>query len=380
MFVLILSRGYPREDNKVLGIFEMDQAKALQSLGIKVVYMSTDLRSIRRWRKWGYEKKLIDGIEVYGMNIPLGRVKASILDRALIFSKNFLYKKIVEEKGKPDIIHAHFVNQGYMGSLLKKEEDIPLVITEHSSQFNKDNISELFMDRGNRTYKNADQLITVSPSLQKRIKERFGIDSIYIPNIVDTDIFTYVPRERGMKFKFVSTGHLIPSKGNDITVRAFYKAFKDVGDVELKIFGEGKDRRRIEELIKELDLSEKVKLMGQCKREDIAKEYIDSDAFVLASKSETFGVSYIEALASGLPVLATRCGGPEAFINEKNGIFSDVDDVDSLAKNMQYLYENLDKFNRQEISYNTIERFSPEKIGEKIIDVYKNVIKRELDE
>lgn len=374
MYVLIMSRGYPRENNRILGIFEMDQAKALQKLGLKVVFLSTDLRSIRRWRKWGYERKTIDGIEVFGMNIPLGRVSPSILDKALKFSTNYLYKKIVEEKGKPDLIHAHFVNQGHMGSLLKEKHGIPLVITEHSSQFNKENGSERFIKKGEKTFKKADKLITVSPSLQNRIKERYGVDSIYIPNIVDTSVFTYTPREANSKFRFVSTAHLIPIKDNNTTIKAFYQAFKGKEDVELKIFGEGGERNKLEELIRSLGLEGKVKLMGQCRREVIAEAYKESDAFVLASKSETFGVSYIEALASGLPVLATRCGGPEAFVEESNGIFSEVGDVDSLAKNMLYMYENIDNFNRERISKDTVNKFSPESVGKKIVDVYKSIL------
>lgn len=374
MYVLIMSRGYPRKNNKVLGIFEMDQARALQKLGLKVVFLSTDLRSIRRWRKWGYERKNIDGIEVFGMNIPLGRVGSSTLDKALKFSTNYLYKKIIAEKGKPDLIHAHFVNQGYMGSLLKEEHGIPLVITEHSSQFNKDNVSDEFIAKGERTFKEADRLITVSPSLQERLEDRFGVSSTYIPNIVDTSIFSYAKRKNDGKFRFVSTGHLIPIKGNDITIKAFHSAFKDEENVELTIFGEGGERKKLENLIESLGLSSRVKLMGQCKREDIAETYKDSDAFVLASKSETFGVSYVEALAAGLPVLATRCGGPEAFVGEANGMFSDVDDVSELADNMKYMYENIGEFDNEKISKDTIAKFSPESVGKQIIGIYKEIL------
>lgn len=378
MYVLIMSRGYPEKNNKVLGIFEMDQAKALQNLGIKVVFLSTDLRSIRRWRKWGYERKTVDGIEVFGMNIPLGRVSPGLLDRATRFSTKYLYKKILKEKGKPDILHAHFVNQGHMGTLLKAEHDIPLVITEHSSQFNKEEISETLLEKGNKTYKKADELITVSPSLQKRIRERFGVDSIYIPNIVDTSLFSYEEDEKETRkddsFKFVSTGHLIPLKGNDITIKAFHKAFKDKPNIVLNIFGGGSERGNLENLIKSLKLDDRVRLMGQCDRKTIAEEYINSDAFVLASKSETFGVSYIEALASGLPVLATRCGGPEVFIDKSNGIFSDVDDIDGLARSMKYMYENIDKFDREKISKETISKFSPQTIAKELVGIYKNIL------
>lgn len=374
MYVLILSRGYPRPDNKVLGIFEMDQAKALQKLGVKVVFFSIDLRSIRRWRKWGYEKKTIDGIDVYGMNIPLGRVKDTLLDKASAFSVNYLFKKVLKEKGKPDILHGHFVNHGYMGVLLKEKYGIPLVITEHSSELNRDIISKLFLEKGNKTYKKADKLITVSPALKARIKDNFGVDSIYIPNIVDTDIFTYRKREREKLFRFISTGHLIPIKDNETTIKAFHMAFAENPHVVLEIFGEGNSRKNIETLIQNLDLKERVILRGQCSREEIAKTYNMSDVFVLSSKSETFGVSYIEALASGLPVLATRCGGPESFVDVENGLFSEVGDVDKVSQNMKYIYENIENFNRKNISINIVKKFSAEIIGANLIKIYESLL------
>lgn len=374
MYILILSRGYPTKKNKILGIFEMDQARALKELGCKVVFLSTDLRSIRRKRKWGYERKTIDGIEIYGMNIPLGRVPKFVLDKVSSFAVNYLYKKAVADNGKPDILHGHFTNQAYLGSLLKEKNGIPLVVTEHSSNINKENIREDLLNKGEIAYKKADKLITVSPTLKTRIKEKFGIDSIYIPNIVDIDIFSYQSREKREIFKFVSTGHLISGKGTETTINAFYKAFKDYEDVHLKIFGEGSERKKLEGLIKELNLNKKVELMGECSREDIAKEYKNSDAFVLASKSETFGVAYIEALSSGLPVLATKCGGPEAFINNTNGILSPIDDVNSLAKNMRYMYENVNKFSRKDISEDTRKKFSPQNIGDQIINVYNEIL------
>lgn len=374
MYILILSRGYPTKKNKILGIFEMDQARALKEQGHKVVFLSTDIRSIRRKRKWGYERKTIDGIEIYGMNIPLGKVPPFIANKASSFAINYLYKKVIQEEGKPDILHAHFTHQGYLGSLLKEKYCIPLVVTEHSSHVNKDNIRAELIEKGNIAYKTADSLITVSPTLKKRIKEKFGVDSIYIPNIVDTSLFKYHPKEKKKEFRFASTGHLIPIKGIETTINAFHKAFKDNESVSLTIFGEGNERKKIETLIVGLGLKDRIKLMGQTAREDMAKEYNNSDVFVLASKSETFGVSYIEALSSGLPVLATRCGGPEVFVNNQNGILSDVDDVDGLAKNMQYIYDNVDKFDRQEISNKTREEFSSENIGKRIISIYESVL------
>ena len=101
MFVLFISRGYPTKKYKMNGIFEFDQAKAVASLGHKVVFAAIDLRSIRRWRKWGFERKSINGVEIYCINIPLGRVPKWLLNKASIWGLKYLYQIILKSKVNP---------------------------------------------------------------------------------------------------------------------------------------------------------------------------------------------------------------------------------------------------------------------------------------
>lgn len=375
MYVLFITMGYPTEKYKGNGIFEFDQAKALKRLGCKIIYAAIDIRSLRRWRKWGFERKSLGGVEIYCINIPLGRVPRWLLDKAYIWGLKYLYKKILKEQGKPDILHAHFTGLGFAASMLKKETNIPLVITEHSSQLNKPNIEEKLYKKASIAYKNADALIAVSPAFAKRIKEKFNIKTIYVPNIVDTDVFKYSPKLRHDKFNFVSTGNLIDTKRMDLTIEAFYRAFYKNDKVTLTIFGEGPERSKLEKMIKNYKLDNRVILKGMCPRSAIAEQLSNSDCFVLASQSETFGVAYIEALAVGLPVIATKCGGPEAFVNDDNGLLIPVDDIDALTDAMQYMYVNIRKYSGEEISKVTKSLFSPENVANKLVQVYKEVSK-----
>lgn len=371
MYTMFVARGYPTEKYKTYGIFEFDQAKALAQNGVKVVYAAIDLRSIRRWRRWGIYIRKIDGVEVYSINIPIGNIPKNSLRKIYIWALDRLYKKIEKEQGRPDIIHSHFTEPSYAASSLKEKLKIPFVVTEHSSKINKEIIDKDLFEAANIVYNKADKVITVSEVLRKRIKKNFNIDSIYIPNMVDLEIFKYRGKKQNHTFDFVSTGNLIEIKRMDLTIRAFYNVFKDVEDVSLKIFGRGSDREKLEALIKSLALESKVKLMGLCSREDIAKTLSESDCFVLASRSETFGVAYIEALAMGVPVIATRCGGPEGFVNEENGILVSVDDIDSLAEAMRYMYKNRDKFDAENIALETKKKFSSKTVADRIINVYK---------
>ena len=89
MYVLLIARGYLTNRYKLNGIFEFDQAKALVASGCKVVY-AIDVRSIRRWRKWGIEHKKIDERRCY--NLPGGRLPRKIIEGMQTIGLSVLYK------------------------------------------------------------------------------------------------------------------------------------------------------------------------------------------------------------------------------------------------------------------------------------------------
>jgi L-malate glycosyltransferase len=374
MYVLFITMGYPTDKYITNGIFEFDQAKALSKLGCKVIYAFVDVRSLRRRRKFGFERNNIDGIDIYGINIPLGRVPQKFLDCASVIGLKYIYKKILMEQGKPDIMHAHFINLGYIASILKRKVNIPLVITEHSSLINKSNIGGELFKKAYMSYRSADALIAVSPALANKIEENFNIKSIYIPNIVDTKLFNYSLLSSHEKFNFVSTGNLIYTKRMDLTIDAFRTAFLNKREVTLTIFGEGPERVKLQEMIDKYNLNDRVVLKGMCSRKVIAEQLNKSDCFVLASKTETFGVAYIEALSMGIPVIATKCGGPETFVNEINGKLVLVDDKKALVDALIYMYNNIDKFDNKAISEDIDRKFSQSEIASKLIKVYGKLI------
>ena len=98
--------------------------------------------------------------------------------------------------------------------------------------------------------------------------------------------------------------------------------------------------------------------------------------FVLPSRAETFGVVYIEAMAVGLPVIATKCGGPEAFINQDNGLLINTDSLDELLNAMKYMYNNISSFDQFNIASSTFDDFSPVNVGNRIVDEYRIALNR----
>jgi glycosyltransferase involved in cell wall biosynthesis len=375
MYVLIVTRGYPTVKYKMNGIFEFDQAKALLEAGHKVIYVAIDMRSLRRWRKWGYRSFVKDGVQIESINIPCGRIPNYILDKIKEFSLRRLYKKIANKYGQPEIIHSHFIGLGYITAKLFKNIAVPLVHTEHYSGMNQEKLSEYYLYLGDNTYIHMDKVVAVSNYLANNIRDKFGIEPIVIPNIVDTSNFKYMQQNNfDREFNFVSVGNLLANKRMDLLIYSFNDAFNGNKDIKLYIYGEGQERGKLEKIIYDLNLSNQVFLIGLVNRKVIAKKMQESHCFVLASELETFGVAYIEAMAVGLPVIATKCGGPESFVNENNGVLIQVDNRKQLSQAMVNMYNDINKYNRKLISEETIEKFSSQSIAKLITKEYKKIL------
>lgn len=379
MKIFVVTRGYPQQHNKMLGLFERDQALALKNAGHEVAYGVVDIRSIRRKRKFGYNHYTDkDGLEVFEMNWPIGPVPRKLIEYFRQQALLALYRHVLEEFGKPDIVHAHFLNYGIIAVKLCKRESLPFVLTEHSSYMNRSELPWWIKRRAEKTYSACDSIIAVSAPLAANIKRSTGYDSVVVHNIVNvSDNIDLLEKNRNSgQIQFVSAGNLIPRKGFDVLIHAFAKAYKVNQDLSLLILGDGPERKRLTTLADRLGVADRVRFYGRYQKEDLPTICKDASAFVLASKRETFGVVYIEAMALGLPVIATRCGGPEDFVNERNGYLVDVGNIEQLEEALLRMAENRTAFNREEISKFARENFSPEVIAAKITDVYRDVLKK----
>lgn len=371
MYILEVARGCPDEKNGQLGIFELDQAKALSALGHDVVLLSLDVRSIRRWRRWGIYTDERDGIPVYHFDFPVGALDGlCCLVREIGFG--MLYKKIESSLGKPDIVHVHFGDVAESVVKLCVEKNIPCVVTEHSSSVNKAVLTDKYKKKLVKTYSSASALIAVSGALRDRIKEHTGIEATIIPNIADLSMFSEEPKDKKTGLNFISAANLLPGKGFDVLLKAFREVLDHRPDSRLMIMGDGPERERLEELAEKYGLVASVAMYGSYRRDDFSTELLKSDVFVLPSRGETFGLVYVEAMACGLPVIATRCGGPEDFVDESCGALVPVDDADALAETMLDVGERLADFDGKRISAIVHERFSPRTVAKQLERVMEN--------
>ena len=374
MKVLIGSHGYPSTKYPMNAVHEMVYAKTLKKHGIDVYVVGLDMRSIRRKRKMGLEKLEMDGIPVYTLNLPVGAVDPRLMGKISTWGLRKILPKIYREEGLPDIIHSHFSDTSYAFAKVNRKK-LPLVITEHSSLLNKEkkeDISKGLFEISAYAFEDCDKLIIGSPYYKERIEKNFNVRTEYIPILTPTDDFE-IKKKKTSFFKIVSTGNLKEAKGHRDVIQAFDRAFEK-GQARLFIFGEGPDRPVLEKMITDRGLQDIVFLMGQKTTREIAQEYGDADLFVLASHSETFGKAIIEAMKSGLPVLTTKNGGSNHFIQGFNGKLTEVGNINGLAQEMRWMKDHIENYNKEKISSFVEDQYSEEQVISQVIDVYNEVL------
>ena len=172
------------------------------------------------------------------------------------------------------------------------------------------------------------------------------------------------------EFKFFSCGFLEDGKGMDCLIKAFTKAFKGE-TVTLRIGGDGSLKPALNKLVEELDMDSQIKLLGALSREEVSEEMKTCDVFALASEHETFGVVYIEALASGKPVIGAENGGAEDIISKDNGIIAKKKNVEDLTKALINIKDNYEIYDKYKIREKTIFSYSEKILVEKLKGVYK---------
>ncbi len=378
MNVLFVTKGFPTESDPMTGNYEATQAMAIAAKGHHVTVLAVRWRSILHVFNYGVKHKKCGDIDIYERDgvVPViphlfnnYRLNRWMMKRS--FRSFFQY--YLKRYSIPDIVHIHSLFVANYSIITKEEFGFPTVLTEHWSGLNAGEIDENLASE-KHVYQNADQVIVVSNALRSAIKKYYGIDSLVINNMVDNRFFE---KQRQAKedrvFTFVTVGRLVPIKHFGLLVEAFSQIKHK--NVRLVIVGEGQEYNGIKKRIEEFGLQRKVEMVGLKKPEEVADILCESDCFVLSSHRETFGIVLIEAMAKGLPVISTKCGGPEDFVNDGNGLLVEPDNSSALAEAMDYMIEHACEFDSQKIRYFCYDNFSQDKIADQIIEVYRQVLK-----
>ncbi|MCS3702311.1 glycosyltransferase [Salinibacter ruber] len=344
MHVLILPSWYPMHYAPTRGIFFQEQAQALHERDVKTGIIYPNFRGLKTLH---FDKEVLrdhfqtsfsveKGIPVYrfhGWNPKFGRLRMWAFCR----QSRRLMQKYVERHGKPELIHAHSAVWGGVAAReLSQIYDLPYVVTEHSSAFLRGKIDEWQKAYIQKSFEDADAVWAVSSAFQRGLKPFTGEAEIgVIPNMVDTTFFQLPPRPREINpLTLLSVCWLTPNKGIDLLLKAFARTVQIGANVQLEIGGDGPEGDRLRSLARDLGVQEHVRFLGELSRKEVRRAMWRANAFVSASYVETFGIVLIEAMATGLPVVATQSGGPSDIVHSGVGQLVPTGDVQALSNGL----------------------------------------------
>ncbi|MGE8359083.1 glycosyltransferase [Pseudomonas sp.] len=396
MNLFLIPSWYPSPVSPVSGIFTKEQAQAIAEI-------SSDVRVIVScWghadgvlnmaRPWEWPKRIFwrfsqnhnvvrecNGFyEVFNPKITWSHRLPYGGARQLVDVNRRNFQLAQAAFGKIELIHAHVSYPGgYIAALLSRQFDVPYVLTEHMGPFPFPSLS---LDGKPRpeiefAFTHAAASIAVSSALAQRITSFGYPQPNVIPNMVDERFFSLGESPPG-KIVFFTLCNITEQKGIADLLDAIALWNPPAEQFEFHIGGDGPQRESYKNKADTLGIGDRVVWLGPIRREQVPRFFRESDIYVMPSHHETFGVVYAEAAASGKPIIATRCGGPESIVNSSNGLLVDVGDIKGLADAMRSLSEKISSYDPHAIRLDFEQRFSRLAVVSQLLALYNQVLGR----
>jgi L-malate glycosyltransferase len=374
MNILLLTHSYPNKVNPLKCIFIKEQAKALSTFcEVTVVVFRIDFSTFSPISGYSFSKYISGNLTEYEVIVTKSLPVITQL-KYLIATYRFIKNEILSKK-RPDIIHSHLSYPGgFLGTILQQKEKIPNILTEHSriSSFSRSCIHKLCVKY---TLRKAHSIIAVSNSLKTEIIQIARRPVAIIPNFADSDKFNLrqSSSETAINIGFIG-GMGNNNKGLDLLLNAVSLLKRK--DVILHIGGFGSLLEDFRKMAYDFGIGKNCIFYGEISREEILDFYSHLNFFVLPSRYETFGIVLIEAMSCGLPVIATRCGGPQDIVLPFAGELIEKDNQEELVEAIKRMIANLGSYNKVAIRNYAIEKFGQSAFIESITSLYQDVLKK----
>lgn len=386
MHVLIIPTGiYPMYRRPLDCIFEQHQAEALQAAGVQVGVLSAGVITTRYLgRRFPYQRHdQVSGIPVYRSHRRV-YLPARWESAAASAERNYrllkpLFEEYVAAHGLPDVVHAHNLNAG--GQIARRLADdfaVPYVITEHTSTYASD-LARLLSDSPafSSVFDRASAILAVGESLASNLRSSIGAghpEKVHVvPNVVDPLLLGVPLTVQRESFTIAGLGYLITRKNYVLLLEAFARAEIPLGS-RLVIGGDGPEARPLADRARALGVEDRVCFTGHLSRDRVVEFMQSADLFAHPSDSESFGVVLIEAMAMGLPILATSSSGPLDIVTPDVGQLTPVGDVGAFADGLSEMYQRRSEFDPEAIREACRLRFGPEAFAARMMEIYAEAI------
>jgi glycosyltransferase involved in cell wall biosynthesis len=284
-----------------------------------------------------------------------------------------------------DLIHAHFLENGFIGAYLKNLYNKPLIVTAHGGDvYDLPFRNYWYNSLARFVLSEADEVITVSKfNAEKLLSLGVSSNKLHvIPNGYDERLFKPIPaikarKKLGLPLNkkiLLSVGNLVDAKGHIYLIGAMSLLLRKRRDLLLIIVGSGPLKKLLQSMVKKNGLEDHVMLAGGRRHEEIPIWMNASDIFILPSLQEGFPTVIPEAMACGKPVVATKVGGvPEAITSDYLGILVPPKDSESLS---WAILEVLDKKWDPNIILEHAKKYSWSELAKQILLTYRKALNK----
>ncbi|MBA7485877.1 D-inositol-3-phosphate glycosyltransferase [subsurface metagenome] len=295
-----------------------------------------------------------------------------------------IHKKLLQQN-QYDLAHAFF---GFPTAALtwRTVSKLPYIISLRGSDVPGVNVRfsldyKLLAPVFRRIWENASALYACSEGLRQRALKFMPEAKIYVvPNGVELDRFCPVNNKQKIKdLKLLTVGRLSVSKRIELLVSVVELIRKQFPNATLKIAGGGGLENQLRKLIKDKGMENCIAMLGIVPAEEMPELYRKSDIFVSASLQEGMSNAMLEAMASGLPIITTRCEGVQELIAD-NGIVVEQPEPESIAGAIKQVANDQNRYEQMSIAARRqAEKFSWESVASQYLDCYHKVLNYEAE-
>ena len=376
MRIFFLTQWYPSPKSPINGVFIREHARAISLYHqVYVVYV----KGIAQAGSYNSDILMTDDGSLAEKTISYHKPGIPKTAWILRIRKVFKFFDELSDSGnRPDIIHANVYNTADLAAFLSRKYHIPAVLTEHASTYPRQLFSKFQAQKVRFFINQLDMIMPVSQDLCQHMRD-YGIRGPFlaVPNTIDVNIFHpggVKPNREDGTFRILVVARLIELKGIDFLINALAKLMDQGRNFQLMIVGDGPERMKLASLADQLNLSEVTTFYGFMDTHDVARMMQEADIFALTSLWENQPAVLLEAMACGLPVLASRVGGIPEIMTSDCGLLAEPGNVQSICENLELLMDNISAYPSEIISEYARMKFSPQAVGKAFSQAYQQVV------
>ena len=366
MKILVVPKWYPWPELPVFGIFCREHARALATRH-EVVVLASLATPGADFPVYRLTDEVEHGIRTLRVRYrrPWVRPLAMVCQLAGMLAA---LRRLRRDGFRADVVHAHVYSAALPALVLARLSRAAMVVTEHYTGFQRGLITGADRITAKTAFERADLVAPVSRELAGHLRAIAPAARIEVhPNVVDTGVFKPAARDdRGPLRRLLTVGALAEKKGHAYLLEALTR----LDGVELDVVGDGELRAELEDTARRLGVA--ARFHGSLPKGEVARLMAESDLFVLPSTHETFGCVLIEAMAAGVPSVATRVGGVPEVLTGEAGELVAPRDPNALAAGIERALDR--EFDGEALARDARERYGYDAFAARWTRVYEELL------